>query len=119
MSISRQRRTIQFLAATDRRQERGDQRPSGFRSWTLGTTTSSIFCQNEVIRFGAFIEDIDLFDAEFFKMSPIQAQMLDPQQRLMLEMSWRDFEAAAIDPDGNFLRSIAVYDLTDNEWLVR
>ena len=73
--------------------------PAGSVVGRWGPQFPAFFAQNEAIRFGAFIEDIDLFDAEFFKMSPIEAQMLDPQQRLMLETSWRAFEDAAIDPD--------------------
>ena len=53
----------------------------------------------EALRYGAFIDDLDQFDAEFFRISPLEAQMLDPQQRLMLETSWRALEDAAIDPD--------------------
>ena len=53
---------------------------------------------NQAIRFGAYVEDLDLFDAEFFRISPIEAQMLDPQQRMMLEVSWWALEDAAIDP---------------------
>ena len=73
--------------------------PAGSIVGRSGRQFPAFFAQNEAIRFGAFIEDIDLFDAEFFKMSPIEAQMLDPQQRLMLETSWRAFEDAAIDPE--------------------
>ena len=54
--------------------------------------------RNEVVRYGAFVEDLELFDAEFFRMSPVEAQMLDPQQRMMLETSWHALEDAAIDP---------------------
>ncbi len=54
--------------------------------------------RNEILRYGAFVEDLELFDAEFFRISPIEAQMLDPQQRLMLETSWHALEDAAIDP---------------------
>ncbi len=56
--------------------------------------------QSEGCRFGAFIDDIDLFDAEFFRISPVEAELLDPQQRLMLETSWQALEDAGIDPDG-------------------
>ena len=55
---------------------------------------------HDALRFGAFIEDLDRFDAEFFRISPVEAQMLDPQQRMMLETSWRVLEDAAIDPAG-------------------
>ncbi len=55
---------------------------------------------NVAVQFGAFVEDIDLFDAEFFRMSPLEAQLLDPQHRMMLETSWQALEDAAIDPEG-------------------
>ena len=45
------------------------------------------------------MDGIDQFDAPFFRISPIEAQLLDPQQRLMLETSWRALEDAGIDPD--------------------
>ena len=48
-------------------------------------------------RFGAFVEDLDQFDAEFFRISPVEAELLDPQQRMMLEMSWLALEDAGID----------------------
>ena len=50
-------------------------------------------------RYGAFVDDIDQFDAEFFRISPLEAQLLDPQQRMMLETCWRALEDAGIDPE--------------------
>ena len=55
--------------------------------------------QNNACRFAGFIDDIDQFDASFFRISPVEAQLLDPQQRLMLETSWQALEDAGIDPD--------------------
>jgi len=55
--------------------------------------------QSEACRFGAFVDGIDRFDAPFFRISPLEADLLDPQQRLMLETSWRALEDAGIDPD--------------------
>ena len=55
--------------------------------------------QSEACRFGAFVDDIELFDAGFFRISPVEAQLLDPQQRMMLETSWQALEDAGIDPD--------------------
>ena len=51
-------------------------------------------------RFGAYVDGIDLFDPAFFRVSPVEAQLLDPQQRMMLEVSWQALEDAGIDPEG-------------------
>ena len=55
--------------------------------------------QSEGCRFGAFVDDIDRFDDAFFRISPVEAELLDPQQRMMLEVSWQALEDAGIDPD--------------------
>ncbi len=55
--------------------------------------------QSEACRFGGYLDRIDLFDPAFFRISPVEAQLLDPQQRLMLETSWKAIEDAGIDPD--------------------
>ena len=54
--------------------------------------------QLEACRYGAFVDDIDMFDAAFFRISPVEAELLDPQQRMMLETSWEALEDAGIDP---------------------
>ena len=53
---------------------------------------------HDASRFGAFLSGIDQFDAEFFRISPLEAESLDPQQRLLLELSWEALEDAGIDP---------------------
>jgi pimaricinolide synthase PimS1 len=49
-----------------------------------------------ITRYGGFI-DAKGFDAEFFDIDPAEAQIMDPQQRLMLEASWTAFEHAGVD----------------------
>ncbi len=40
------------------------------------------------------LEDIDKFDAQFFGYNPREAEVLDPQQRVFLEESWKALEDA-------------------------
>ncbi len=54
---------------------------------------------SEGCKYGAFVDDIDQFDESFFRISPVEAQLLDPQQRMTLETSWQALEDAGIDPD--------------------
>lgn len=48
--------------------------------------------------FAGCLENIDRFDADFFKITPTEAVMMDPQQRLALEACWEAFENACISP---------------------
>ena len=45
--------------------------------------------QIDACRLGAYLDEIGQFDAAFFRISPVEAHLLDPQQRLILETSWR------------------------------
>ena len=53
----------------------------------------------DACRYCAYVEDIDRFDAGFFRISPVEAELLDPQQRMMLETSWQALEDAGMNPD--------------------
>lgn len=43
---------------------------------------------------GAFLEEIDKFDYRFFKLTPKEASLMDPNQRLFLETAWKAIEDA-------------------------
>lgn len=46
------------------------------------------------VRSAALLKDVDLFDAQLFRMTPREAEILDPQQRLLLECSLQALESA-------------------------
>lgn len=45
------------------------------------------------------LENIDLFDAEFFEIGPREAELMDPQHRLLLECAWSALEHSGYDPE--------------------
>ncbi|MBT0567576.1 polyketide synthase Pks13 [Williamsia sp. CHRR-6] len=47
---------------------------------------------------GGYLDDVTTFDADFFQMSPREVEMVDPQQRLALELTWEALEHAHIPP---------------------
>jgi acyl transferase domain-containing protein/acyl carrier protein len=47
-------------------------------------------------RYGSFLTDIAAFDASFFGISAREATMLDPQQRILLEVVWEAIERAGL-----------------------
>ncbi|MEV5829849.1 type I polyketide synthase, partial [Spirillospora sp. NPDC052242] len=54
--------------------------------------------ERDAPRHGGFLDRIDAFDPGFFGISPREAAGMDPQQRLMLELSWEALEDSGIVP---------------------
>ena len=54
------------------------------------------------------LADVELFDAAFFGMTPRDASITDPQQRIFLELAWDALEHAGYDP-GRYPGRIGVY----------
>ncbi|AQW31032.1 SDR family NAD(P)-dependent oxidoreductase [Ralstonia syzygii subsp. celebesensis] len=45
-------------------------------------------------KWGGFIDDVDQFDPLFFNISPLEAELIDPQERLFLQTAWTAMEDA-------------------------
>ncbi len=71
------------------------------------------------VRRGAFVSDIEMFDAAFFGFSPREAELTDLQHRLLLECAWETIESAGYDPE-TYEGRIAVFSgIGINTYLLR
>lgn len=62
-----------------------------------------------ISKWGGFINDVDKFDAQFFNISPKEAELMDPQQRLFLQSSWKVIEDAGYKASSLSGKNIGVF----------
>ena len=58
---------------------------------------SSLWSQPNFVRARGVLEDVDLFDANFWGMLPREAELTDPQHRVFMECAWQALEDAGYD----------------------
>ncbi|MBK3493951.1 amino acid adenylation domain-containing protein [Viridibacillus sp. YIM B01967] len=58
---------------------------------------------------GGYLEEIDKFDYEFFKITPKEAALMDPNQKLFLQTAWHTLEDAGYAGDGISSENVGVY----------
>lgn len=61
-----------------------------------------------------FIDDVDEFDDSFFDISPLELENIDPQQRIILELTHEAFENAGVDVNTLAGSNTAVFMGLDN-----
>lgn len=60
---------------------------------------ASVGSDPRYVKARSILDDIDLFDADFFGIYPREAELMDPQQRLFLECCYQAIEDAGYVPD--------------------
>ncbi|MBZ9609086.1 SDR family NAD(P)-dependent oxidoreductase [Clostridium estertheticum] len=60
-------------------------------------------------KYGGFIDDVDKFDPLFFQMTPRDAQLTDPQERLFLECAYHTLEDAGYTSEEMSKNKVGVY----------
>ncbi|MEZ0363512.1 polyketide synthase Pks13 [Mycobacterium sp. pUA109] len=67
---------------------------------------------------GGYLSDIKGFDSEFFALSKMEADNIDPQQRMALELTWEALEHARIPASSLRGESVGVYvGASNNDYL--
>lgn len=69
---------------------------------------SAILADADYVNSGAFVDNIDQFDAALFGYSAREADFMDPQHRLFLQVAWEALESCGHAPDNPEL-CIGVY----------
>ena len=71
--------------------------PSSLWDWQQYYSASRDSAGTTYCHRGGFLAEVDAFAARFFEVSAVEARSMDPQHRLLLEVSWTSLEEAGID----------------------
>lgn len=60
-------------------------------------------------KWGGFINNVDRFDPLFFNIAPKEAQIIDPQERLFLQVAWETIEDSGYTRDKLHTKKVGVF----------
>ena len=80
-----------------------DEGRDGITRFTLDTLDASVSAavraDPEYVMARGILDGIEAFDAAFFGIAPREAEVMDPQHRVFLEIAWECLERAGHAPD--------------------
>lgn len=79
---------------------------------------SELVADSNYVKAAAFLDDPDAFDAGFFGISHREAEVTDPQHRVLLQCAWTALEDAAYNPENYFGRIGTFAGATINTYLL-
>jgi acyl transferase domain-containing protein/glutamate-1-semialdehyde aminotransferase len=75
--------------------------------------------QPDYVRARGIVSDAEMFDAGFFGITPNEAEVIDPQQRVFMETAWEALETAGHDPR-TFAGPIGVFaGMSNNSYFIQ
>lgn len=83
-------------------------RPLAEEEMTAAGVSAEVTQHPDYVNSGSFLEDIDQFDASLFGYSAKEADIMDPQHRLFLQIAWQALESSGYCNDDSRNR-IGVY----------
>ncbi|KAF1933766.1 polyketide synthase [Didymella exigua CBS 183.55] len=92
----------------------GEVPPQRWEPWRRRDHRNAKLLDN-IIRKGYFLDNLEDFDAAFFGISPKEAELMDPHQRLGLELALEALENAGVDPKKLTGSDTAVYMGVDSD----